>query len=89
MKDFSKKFATSMAAAAFGISGFISMYYGSLITTSLTRALIAGALFFVLGRIFAIILYDGPVITPAEEMKALAPHEAQTAQKPGKQAARR
>lgn len=64
MKDFTLRFSGAIGACAFGVAGFASMYYGSLIMTALTRAAVAGIGGVILGRLLAVIIFDGPVTTP-------------------------
>jgi len=73
MKDFYRRFSAALGVAAFGVAGFASMYNGSLVTTSIIRASIAGALAFLAGTVIAYAIYDGPVTTPAEEFKNIGP----------------
>ena len=65
MKDFTLRFSGAIGAFAFGVAGFVSMYNGSLIMTALTRAAFAGVAGLILGRILAVIIFDGPAVTPA------------------------
>lgn len=65
MKDFTIRFSGAIGAFAFGVAGFVSMYNGSLIMTALTRAAFAGVAGVILGRALAVIIFDGPEVTPA------------------------
>jgi len=65
MKDFSLRFSGAIGAFAFGVAGFASLYNGSLIMTGLTRAAVAGIGGVILGRLLAVIIFDGPVIPPS------------------------
>ena len=65
MKDFTLRFSGAIGAFAFGVAGFASMYNGSLIMTALTRGAFAGVAGVILGRILAVIIFDGPEVTPA------------------------
>jgi hypothetical protein len=65
MKDFVSRFSASIGALAFGAAGFVSMYFGAQIMTSLFRATVAGIAGMALGKAFAVIIYDGPVVTPS------------------------
>lgn len=65
MKDFISRFSASIGALAFGVAGFVSMYFGAQIMTALFRATVAGIAGMILGRAFAAIIYDGPVVTPS------------------------
>lgn len=64
MKDFTLRFSGAIGAFAFGVAGFVSMYTGSTIMTSLTRAAMAGVAGVILGRVLAVIIFDGPTVTP-------------------------
>jgi hypothetical protein len=65
MKDFTLRFSAAIGAFAFGVAGFVSTYNGSLITTALTRAAVAGVVGVILGRALAVIIFDGPTVTPS------------------------
>lgn len=54
-----------MGAFAFGVAGFVSMYTGSLIMTALARATVAGIAGAILGRLLAVVIFDGPVAPPS------------------------
>jgi hypothetical protein len=64
MKDFTLRFSGAIGAFAFGVAGFASMYNGSLILTALMRATAAGVACAILGRLLAVIIFDGPTVTP-------------------------
>lgn len=64
MKDFTLRFSGAIGAFAFGVAGFVSMYNGSTIMTALTRAAVAGVAGVILGRVLAVIIFDGPTVTP-------------------------
>lgn len=65
MKDFTLRFSGAIGAFAFGVAGFVSMYTGSTIMTALTRAAVAGVAGAIVGRVLAVIIFDGPTVTPA------------------------
>ncbi|MGK7346776.1 MAG: hypothetical protein ACNS63_13305 [Candidatus Nitrospinota bacterium M3_3B_026] len=64
MKDFSTRFSVALGIFAFGVAGFASMTAGAGSGVSALRALAAGAVFFVFGKLLAVILFDGPVEIP-------------------------
>jgi len=69
MKDFGWRFAGSIGVMAFGVAGFASMMAGALVSTSLLRAAAAGAVFLALGRLVAVILFNGPMAVPRAILK--------------------
>lgn len=64
MKDFSARFSVALGIFAFGVAGFASMAAGAGIGASTLRGLLAGAVFFVFGRLLAVIIFNGPVEIP-------------------------
>ena len=59
MTDFAHKFASALSVLAFGVAGFVAMASGTEVFTALWRALIAGFVFFMFGKLMAVaLLYD-------------------------------
>ncbi|MBI4666552.1 MAG: hypothetical protein HY751_09110 [Nitrospinae bacterium] len=67
MKDFGWRFPAALGVAGFGVAGFVSLYYGSTITGSLIKSAMAGAALFIIGKVLAAAIYEGPVTTPTGE----------------------
>ncbi len=60
MSDFNQRLAAAFALMGAGVAGFVSMYAGVLVGAALVRALIAGIVLYIVGRIIASALYLGP-----------------------------
>ncbi|MBF0171149.1 MAG: hypothetical protein HQK87_08700 [Nitrospinae bacterium] len=74
MRDFTSRFAAGMGLMAFGVAGFVALSSGAQAMTALTRGVLAGGAFLLLGLLVATIWYDGPAKTPVPPIP-LKPHE--------------
>jgi hypothetical protein len=64
MTEYAKRFPLAFGIFTFGVTGLISMLGGSMVQTAILRALLAGAVFWLLGKLLAFSLFYNPATLP-------------------------
>lgn len=79
MTDFARRFASALGVFAFGVAGFMAMISGVAVFTALWRGLIAGFIFFLIGKLLAVaLLYDPDSLPGSIPKDTFQSHERQS-----------